>query len=150
MKNAILGAALGACAVVFLTLPAAAQRKYTNADLEKYRLAGAYTNEDLKRLEPLSYQAAPLFEYPEIDLLSASIAEQRAIEVRGDVLRQERRGYQAELDYHNGRLKIAYSAGGGYPNRFLNRGLLSQIEPRLEILRRRIALITAELGRLGR
>ncbi len=150
MKNAILGAALGACAIVVLTLPAAAQRKYTNADLEKYRLEGAYTNEDLERLEPLSFQAAPLFEYPEIDLLSASIAEQRVIEVRGVVLRRERSGYQAELDYHHGRLKKSYSAGGGYPNTFLYRGLLSQIEPRLEFLRRRIALITGELGRLGR
>lgn len=150
MKNAILGAALGACAVVFLTLPATAQRKYTNADLEKYRLEGAYTNEDLERLEPLSFQAAPLFEYPEIDLLPALIAEQRAIEVRGGLLRQERRGYQAELDYHNARLKKSYSAGGGYPNTFLYRGLLSQMAPRLEFLRRRIALITVKLARLGR
>ena len=44
----------------FLT-PAAAQSNYTNADLEKYRLPGAYTNEDLVGLESLPDQSEPLY-----------------------------------------------------------------------------------------
>ena len=41
------------------------QQTYTNEDLAKFQIPGAYTNEDLKRLAPLAQQKEPAFRLPE-------------------------------------------------------------------------------------
>lgn len=41
------------------------QQTYTNEDLAKFQIPGAYTNEDLKRLAPLAQQKEPAVRLPE-------------------------------------------------------------------------------------
>ena len=41
-----------------------AQQTYTNDDLKRIRLPGAYTNEDLQRLPPLAVQERPAVQVP--------------------------------------------------------------------------------------
>jgi hypothetical protein len=40
------------------------QQTYTNEDLAKFQVPGAYTNEDLRRLTPLAQQKEPAFHLP--------------------------------------------------------------------------------------
>lgn len=161
MKRFIIGLSLCALAVVLISNPADAQRKYTNADLAKFRLEGAYTNEDLRGLAPVPVQKAPLYEYPEIDLLTPYFMEQQARQARYESLLEVRNGLQAELDYRTMILDVAYSARGGeVPNpRNLavrdqilapNPGTYSRMLPRLEYLTRRISLLDRELAELSR
>ena len=148
MKRSIAGiAGTILLAGAFLT-PAAAQQKYTNADLEMYRLQGAYTNEDLVGLESLPDQNAALYAYPEVDLDRWLAEQEWAYEqrlVRYWALAYELEDLQAELDYQNENLDIAYSARGGNTNQFLYGGLRSQVQPRRAYLERRIALLERQI-----
>ncbi len=62
MKRSVL---LAACLWPAL---AYGQQTYTNADLVKFEVPGAYTNEDLKRLAPLAIQKAPAVATPVIEI----------------------------------------------------------------------------------
>jgi hypothetical protein len=161
MKKLVIGLSLCALVIVFVTAPADAQRKYTNADLEKFRLEGAYTNEDLRGLTSYPVQERPLYEYPEVDLVTPYIRAQQALEARAASLRSERDRLQAELDYRAGILETAYSARGGEVPNFRNLavrdqylapypGTYSQMVPRLEYLLRRISLVNRQLAELTR
>ena len=62
MKRIIL---LAVCLVPALVY---GQQTYTNEDLIKIRVPGAYTNQDLRRLSPLPVQREPAAEVPEVSI----------------------------------------------------------------------------------
>src|SRR5262245_41263935 len=103
--------------VCLVPLAAYGQQRYTNEDLRKFSVPGAYTNQDLKKLPPVpvvgkaTRQAAPEVEAPAVDSESYQIAL--------DLLVEQRSIYQAELDWRNQEIERAYSffdkGPEGYP-----------------------------------
>ena len=157
MKRFFPGAVLGVFVVIALALPGQAEQKYTNEDLGKFRLEGAYTNADLRGLEPLAVQAEPLSTLPQIDLLTPMLREESIRRAEYDALRWERARLQAQLEYQWERIDASYGPRGGrVPNarnlRARNRGVAylagqySDARPRLEYLERRIADLDWQLA----
>ena len=146
-------AMMAVAVVVFMGSYAMAQQTYTNADLGKLHIPGAYTNQDLKALVPLPVQKAPLFEYPEVDLskwIEEAIEKAAVREVEYHGLVHERDRYQAELDYELERLdlEVTYSLrDGGFTGFTRPLGLRSEFDSRLKYLRRQIFLLNWEIAR---
>ena len=139
-----IGSVVVLCHLVGLLAVPAMAEMYTNADLDKLHLPGAYTNKDLKTLEPLPAQEAPLIETPEVDL--SRWLEAAAVREAGyRALVHLRDRLQAELDYELGRLALAYSPAGGNFTGSLRPGLRSKLQPKLDSLQRRIYLTDWEL-----
>ncbi|MGH9796803.1 MAG: hypothetical protein ACRD5D_01450 [Candidatus Polarisedimenticolia bacterium] len=127
-----------ALAVVVCPAAAFADQTYTNADLARFQVPGAYTNEDLKRLPPLAVQrppaAAPLEEMPPVAI--------SAYQGGFDTLARARRALQFERDIELRRIEVsesyfsgdAYEIGlrPGYRSRATR--LILELEKRLELL----------------
>jgi hypothetical protein len=147
MRTGIRILAVALILAVVAIAPAMAQKVYTNKDLDKVQVPGAYTNKDLKFLEPIPTQKAPLSEPAPMDLMALAEVTPEP-DVRRAVLTDVRDRLQAELDYELARIEEAYSPAGGGFTGSLRVGLKSKLEDRLEYLRREIHLRDEQIRQL--
>jgi hypothetical protein len=140
--------------VCLVPLAAYGQQRYTNEDLRKFSVPGAYTNQDLKKLPPVPVVGkaapahAPRSEAPEVDSESFQIAL--------ELLAEQRSIYQAELDWRNQEIERAYSffdkGPEGYPRPgYLSksRGVLQYLEMQIAIMDERIAAMEEDAYSAG-
>jgi hypothetical protein len=133
-------------------VPAAAlaqeAKTYTNADLAKIEVPGAYTNQDLKRLPPLPVQrvqvpaprgAAPVAEEAPAPPTEAFQAYFSSIRVDRDML-------MSELQYEIDQVAFSESAFAGDTRSFdVRLGYRAQARPLIQELAKRVALLDARL-----
>ena len=122
-----------------------AQQTYTNADLAKFDVPGAYTNEDLRRLPPLAVQREAAVNLP--PFVRVVSQEQLQLQNTYDDLGSIRDSLALELDLELSRVDFSRSPFAGNPN--------SLFEPRLGYgakvytlileLEKRIAIVDGEM-----
>jgi len=122
-----------------------AQQSYTNADLAKFDVPGAYTNEDLRRLPPLAVQREAAVNLP--PFLPVVSQAQLRLQKTYDDLGSIRDSLALELDLELSRVEFSRSPFAGNPN--------SLFEPRLGYgakvytlileLEKRIAILDGEM-----
>ncbi|HEV8701314.1 MAG TPA: hypothetical protein VGV60_08585 [Candidatus Polarisedimenticolia bacterium] len=119
------------------------QQLYTNADLAKFDMPGAYSNKDLRRLPPSSIQPRaatglpPYTPPPREDALY-----QRAY----DALHLTRVALQAELDFEMGRIAFSESALAGDTGVIAPRlGYRAAVAPLVLELQKRVALLDRQM-----
>jgi hypothetical protein len=86
------------------------QQTYTNEDLAKFQVPGAYTNEDLKRLAPLAQQKEPAVRLPEYQPAPMRSA---SLQARYDGLKETYMILQAEIALELQRVDFSESAFAG-------------------------------------
>jgi hypothetical protein len=127
-----------------------AQQRYTNEDLKKFSVPGAYTNADLKKMAPVPVVGKPTRAEP---ILAPEIDEYaQVLYARMDLLREQRTIIQAEMDWRNAEIERAYSffdkGPNGYPG---NReggpwpGYLSKSKGFLQYLEMQLAVVDARI-----
>jgi hypothetical protein len=119
---------------------------YTNADLAKFQVPGAYTNQDLKRLPPLIVQKPTSAPAPQIQAPAAPSAQEEGWQNYYWNVRADRDALQAELDYEIGQVEFSESAFAGDTRAFEPRlGYRAQARPLILELKKRIALLDARM-----
>ena len=130
------------------------QQTYTNADLVKFQVPGAYTNEDLSRLPsvaaPKAVAGAPVVSVP-------SPAPTSDWQATYDDLRRTRVVLEEELDYEMARVRYSESAFAGDPDDLEPRlgyrarvgSLIGELKKRVALLDKEIEAITDEARRAG-
>lgn len=119
------------------------QQSYTNEDLAKFQVPGAYTNEDLKRLAPLPVQKAPAVELPEY-VPSRPLGD--AYQMRYDGLAGIYASLQAEIEYEYERIEFSESAFAGDTRDVeVRNGNRAWLAPLIEELRRRAAVVKTRM-----
>jgi|RhiMetStandDraft_4_1073278.scaffolds.fasta_scaffold268971_1 hypothetical protein len=138
--------------VCLFPLTAFAQQTYTNEDLRKFKVPGAYTNQDLKKMAPVPVigKATPVTPVP------METVDSRPFQMRFDLLQEQRRIIQAELDWRNQEIEKAYSfidkGPDGYPwpgYRSKSRGVIEYLEMQLSVVDARIANVEDEAYSAG-
>jgi hypothetical protein len=141
-----------ALAIGFLPFAAFAQDvTYTNADLTKIQVPGAYTNEDLKKLPPLAVQKAPAVKAGEAPAPAPAepSAQQQSYQNYYWNIRADRDALQAELDYEISQVEFSESAFAGDTRAYEPRlGYRAQARPLILELKKRVALLDARLQAL--
>ncbi|MEE9218451.1 MAG: hypothetical protein V3U98_05235 [Acidobacteriota bacterium] len=129
-------------ALALVATGAWAEERYTNADLDRIYVPGAYTNEDLKALPPIAMQEAPamplattIIDTSERDFLFAQL---EALEAR-------RSAFARSLAYEKARLWTAYGPGGNDPNDYPVPGFRSRSRLFRASLRKQIAMLDKEI-----
>ncbi len=129
-------------ALALVATGAWAEERYTNADLDRIYVPGAYTNEDLRTLPPIAMQEAPamplattIIDTSERDFLFAQL----------EVLEMGRNALARNLAYEEARLWKAYGPGGNAPNDYPVPGFRSRNRLLRDSLRKRIALLDKEI-----
>jgi hypothetical protein len=134
-------------------VPAAAlaqeAKTYTNADLVKIEVPGAYTNQDLKRLPPLAVQKAPA---PAAARGTAPVAEEapapptEAFQAYFNSVRVDRDILMSELQYEIDQVAFSESAFAGDTRSFdVRLGYRAQARPLIQELAKRVALLDMRL-----
>jgi hypothetical protein len=128
-----------------LVCPAAAyaQQTYTNADLARFEVPGAYTNDDLRRLPPAAPHTGPV-----AAPLAPAPAQAPADEFQAawDALARTRGFLAAELEYERGRIAYSESAFAGAADRLEPRaGYRARAKGLVLELEKRIALLDAQM-----
>lgn len=122
------------------------QQTYTNADLVKFSVPGAYTNEDLRRLSPLPVQRQPAAALPPA-VLPAVPTEK--IQAHFDALRWQRDAYRDELGIELEAIAYSESAFAGGTTEIEPRlGYRARVRPLVEELQKRVALLEAQMERV--
>ncbi|HEV8201950.1 MAG TPA: hypothetical protein VGS03_18205 [Candidatus Polarisedimenticolia bacterium] len=134
-------------------VPAAAlaqeAKTYTNADLVKIEVPGAYTNQDLKRLPPLAVQrvqapAAPRGAAPVAEAAPAPPTE--AFQAYFNSVRVDRDVLMSELQYEIDQVAFSESAFAGDTRSFdVRLGYRAQARPLIQELAKRVALLDMRL-----
>lgn len=120
-----------------------AQESYTNADLAKFQVPGAYTNQDLKRLPPLPVQKAPAAKLPAYEPAPAPSA---SLQAWYDSLKIERDALAAELEYEKGRVEFSESAFAGDSQSFdVRLGYRCEATPLIRELTKRVTLLDMQM-----
>jgi hypothetical protein len=133
-------------AVVFWPALALGEETYTNADLLKLDVPGAYTNEDLKRLPPLPMQAEPAARTPVVELPRVPTGQFQAVY---EGLARARAALAAEREYEIGSVEASESASAGDARSFEPRlGYRSKAAPFIRELTKRIALLDRQIDDL--
>ncbi len=129
-------------ALALVATGAWAEERYSNADLDRIYVPGAYTNEDLRTLPPIAMQEAPamplattIIDTSERDFLFAQL----------EVLEMGRKALARSLAYEEARLWKAYGPGGNAPNDYPVPGFRSRNRLLRDSLRKRIALLDKEI-----
>ena len=138
-------------------VPAAAlaqeSRTYTNADLVKIEVPGAFTNQDLKRLPPLVVQpaqkappSAAAAPHAEGAAGGGMSAVTDAFQTYYNSVRVDRDILAAELEYEKGLVDFSESAFAGDTRSFdVRLGYRAQARPLIQELTKRVALLDARL-----
>jgi hypothetical protein len=129
-------------ALCLLPFTVHAEQTYTNADLKKFSVPGAYTNEDLKKLPKIPVtKAAPMAAAP-LPMLGP---DAEPFQRQFDFLSEQRLIIQTELDWRVEMAKKSYSAydkgpdGGPWP------GYLSKNKGSIQYLQMQLAIVDARL-----
>lgn len=129
-------------ATVMLATAALAEERYTNADLDRIYVPGAFTNEDLKALPAIETQEAPAqpLAGARIDTAGRDLlfAEIRSLE-------EQREGAASELAYEEAIVRLVYGPGGNSPDRAFFAGYRSKSRGLREALRKEIALLDQQI-----
>lgn len=127
------------------------QQQYTNADLSKIDVPGAYTNEDLRRLPPLAIQKAPAATTPSFVAPEPSQFMVDRYESIYDSLREARESLSFELDLEQKRVDFSESAFAGDTRSDEPRlGYRNRVAPLVLELEKRIAILDHEIETLVR
>ena len=130
-----------------------AQQTYTNEDLKRFSVPGAYTNQDLKKLPPVPVvgKATPA---PPV-----AMAPERGpdpLQIRFDLLSEQKRIYQAELDWRQSQIDKAYSfvdqGTDGYPwpgYRSKSKSAMHYLEMQIAVLDSRIETVLDDARQAG-
>jgi hypothetical protein len=119
------------------------QQMYTNADLVKFQVPGAYTNEDLRALQRVPAARVPAALPP---LVEAPRVETGEIEKEYEGLLRERRALAAELAWELETIEYSESAFAGSTDRVEPRaGYRSRVASLVWELKKRVALLDAEI-----
>jgi hypothetical protein len=129
--------------VCLVPLAAYGQQRYTNEDLRKFSVPGAYTNQDLKKLPPVPVvgKATPAPAPKE----EAEAVDSESYQIALDVLAEQRNIYQAELDWRNQEIERAYSFFDKGPDGYPWPGYLSKSRGVLQYLEMQIAIMDARI-----
>jgi hypothetical protein len=137
--------------VAGLVWPALAfgQQLYTNADLSKIDVPGAYTNEDLRRLPPLVMQKQPAATLPPFVSTAPSQDLIARYEDAYGSLREGRDSLAFELDFELKRVDFSESAFSGDTRSIGPRlGYRSRVAPLILELEKRIAILDHQMETL--
>ncbi|HET8945848.1 MAG TPA: hypothetical protein VFQ07_02600 [Candidatus Polarisedimenticolia bacterium] len=137
-------------------VPAAAlaqeAKTYTNADLAKIEVPGAYTNQDLKRLPPLAVQKvqapahAPAAGRGEAPVAEVPAPPTEAFQNYFNSVLVDRDILMAELQYEIDQVAFSESAFAGDTRSFdVRLGYRAQARPLIQELAKRVALLDARL-----
>lgn len=119
------------------------QQVYTNADLVKFQVPGAYTNEDLRALPRLPPARVPVALPPPVE---APRVEAGELQSEFEGLLRARRALAAELAWELQRIEDSESAFAGAADRVGPRpGYRARVASLVEELKKRIALLDAEI-----
>jgi hypothetical protein len=130
-------------ALCLVPLAVQAEQRYTNEDLRKFSVPGAYTNQDLQKLPKLPVaKAVPVVPIPIIAV------EPGPFQMQLDFLQQQRLGLQSELDYREGMLEKAYSYFDKAPNEGPYPGYLSKSVGILNYLEMQLAITDSQIENL--
>ncbi len=123
-----------------------AQQTYTNADLLKLDVPGAYTNVDLRRLPPLVVQRQPAAPTPVVELPRVPTAQFQAAY---DGMTRTRAALAAERDEEVATVERSESASAGDTRSFEARlGYRTKAAPLIRELTKRIALLDRQIDEL--
>ena len=123
-----------------------AQQSYSNADLVHFQVPGAYTNADLRLLEPLVVQKEPAARLP---LVMPPHVDSVPFQVHYDGLVRTRAYLSAELDLELERVAFSESAFAGDPQSFAPRaGYRARVRSLIQELSKRITLLDHEIDML--
>ena len=122
------------------------QQLYTNADLARFDVPGAYKNQDLRRLPPLAVQKQPGFPLaPYTPAPREDAAFQRAY----DGLQLTRTALQAEIEFEMARIAFSESAFAGDTSAIEPRlGYRAGVAPLILELKKRTALLDGQMDSL--
>ena len=130
------------------------QQSYTNADLTKFDVPGAYTNQDLRRLPPLAVQKEPASKLP---WFAPPAAEISPYQESYDGMRYTRDSLAAELDLELKRVDFSRSGFAGDTRSFEPRlgygahvaSLILELEKRIALLDRQMEVLVDQARRGG-
>ena len=139
--------------VCLVPLTAYAQQTYTNEDLRKFSVPGAYTNQDLKKMPPVQVVGKA---GPSAAAAPVETVDSRPYQMRLDLLLEQRLIVQAQLDWTNEEIEKAYSfydkGPDGYPwPGYLSktRGFIQYLQMQISVVDARIANVEEEAYRAG-
>jgi len=120
-----------------------ADESYTNADLAKFQVPGAYTNQDLKRLPPMPVQKAPAAKLPAYEPAPVPAA---SLQAWYDSLKAERDALAAEMDYEKSQVDFSESAFVGDTRSYdVRLGYRAQATPLIRELQKRVTLLDLQI-----
>jgi hypothetical protein len=123
------------------------QQVYTNADLSKFDVPGAYTSEDLRRLPPLAVQKEPAFTLPRF--VPPSAAALPPYQESYDALESNRDSLAFELELELKRVAFSESAFAGDTRAFEPRlGYGARVGSLILELKKRVALLDRQMESL--
>src|SRR5262245_47165417 len=138
MKRVVVLMACLAPAMAF-----AQEKTYTNADLAKFQVPGAYTNQDLKKLPPMPVQKTPAATLPRYEPAPVPSA---SLQAWYDNVRVERDDLAAELEYEKSLVEFSESAFAGDTRSFdVRLGYRAQAVWIIRELEKRVALLDRQL-----
>jgi hypothetical protein len=130
--------------------PAAAfaqdSKTYTNADLAKFQVPGAYTNEDLKRLPAVPVLRGAAAAKPSPSAAEPEPAAAGAMQSWYDSIRSERSRLESEVAVEKELVDYSESAFAGDTRSFdVRLGYRAQARPLIIELMKRIAILDREM-----
>ncbi len=131
------------------------QQTYTNADLAKFDVPGAYSNEDLKRLPPTAVQKQPIATPPAYVPPTAGMTP--FYQQTFDRLGLTRSSLSDELDFEMGRVDFSESGFAGDARtieprlgyRARTAALILELQKRIVLLDRQMDDLRTQAGRDG-
>jgi len=123
-----------------------AQQSYSNADLVHFQVPGAYTNADLRLLEPLAFQKEPAARLP---LVLPPQVDSVPFQAHYDGLARTLAYLSAELELELERVAFSESAFAGDAQSLAPRaGYRARVRPLIQELNKRITLLDREIDML--
>ena len=123
------------------------QQAYTNADLEKFNVPGAYTNEDLRRLPPLVVQKRAAAPGPQLVTPPTMISPYQD---SYDSLSASRDAFAYELEFEMQRVEFSESPFAGDAQSIQPRlGYRTQAAPLVLELQKRIAILEHQMDNVA-